>query len=80
MKVYYEAIVTYEEMLRMLELDSEVFSEKRMITRKSTLTISIALMRRQNIDKVNMFSCPLRRDKVKSHHSGVYSAFGRRIL
>ena len=46
MKVYYEAIVIYEEMLRMLELDSEVFSEKRMITRKSTLTISIALMRR----------------------------------
>jgi hypothetical protein len=46
MKVYYEAIVIYEEMLRMLELDSEVFSEKRMITKKSALTISIALMRR----------------------------------
>ncbi len=27
-----------------------------------------------------VYSCPIRRDKVKSHHSGVYSVFGRRIL
>ncbi|MDQ3852968.1 MAG: hypothetical protein M3299_09060 [Thermoproteota archaeon] len=30
------AIITHDQMLRMLELDSVVFSEKRMITRKST--------------------------------------------
>ncbi len=35
MKVYHEAIVTYEEMLQVLELDSVVFDEKRMIPGKA---------------------------------------------
>jgi hypothetical protein len=36
MKLYHEIIVTYKEMLRVLELDSVVFDEKRMIPGKST--------------------------------------------